>query len=214
MKRDDWYRRTTWTELDRDEFDDRLRRSRDPSSKAQYLRIQALCLAKAGLHSSAIELVDRSLTEYPDQLEVGQVHLQKASSLANLEQYESAVGEFRSALQAERDRPNVRTQAWLDFAWFVLQKQRTNLYDEALTVLTEFSSKSSMSFPIDRYRYAAARALIADARGEKTSSRQFAISALAEASATNSGFRYHAKLGIVGPEWDGVNATLRRLAQD
>src|SRR5437660_2551800 len=138
MNREDWYRRSTWTERDRDEFNARLKRSRGAANKAQYLRIQALYLAEAGCHEGAIELLDQMFAEFAERIQLAQAHAQKADSLAKLGQTETAIREYRAALQAERDFPNVRTQAWLDFGWFVVEKQLTALYSEVLQVLEEF----------------------------------------------------------------------------
>src|SRR6516165_10699113 len=129
MSQTEWFRRATWTDADREDFNARLKRSRGASSKAQYLRIQALHLAEADHREGAIELLDRLLAEFPDSIDIAQAHAQKAESLAKLGQTEAAIEEYRAALQRERDFPNVQTNAWLDFGWFVVEKRLTHLYD-------------------------------------------------------------------------------------
>src|ERR1043166_6834050 len=168
MGKVEWFRRTTWTDHDRDEFNARLKRSRGAGNKSQYLRIQACHLADAGLHVAAIELLDRWLTEFPQKIQIASAHLQKAESLAGLGQIEPAIFEFRAALQAERDFPNVRTQAWLSFGSFAVERQLTHLYYEVSDVLREFRDESGLTFPIIEYKYAAINAIIAEFRGDRT----------------------------------------------
>src|SRR5258708_1677279 len=114
MRNPEWFRRSTWTDQDREEFDAQLKRCRSASKKAQYLRIQAIHLAEAGLHAAAIELLDQLFVKFPERIELTSAYLQKAESFAFLGQTEPAIREFRLALQAERDFPNVRTNAWLN----------------------------------------------------------------------------------------------------
>jgi tetratricopeptide (TPR) repeat protein len=212
MSKTEWFRRSTWSDADREDFNARLKRSRGASSKAQYLRLQALHLAEAGHHAGAIELLDRLLAEFPDSIDTAQAHAQKAESLAKLGQPEAVIGEYRAALQRERDFPNVRTNAWLDFAWFVVEKEMTALYDEVARDLEKFRDEGGLKFPAIEYRYATLQALLADARGEKTRAREFAQQALAEAAKDHSGLRYHATVGLVGSERNTFANRLRTLA--
>jgi tetratricopeptide (TPR) repeat protein len=212
MSNTEWFRRATWTDVDREEFNARLKRSRRAENKSQYLRIQALHLAEAGHHDGAIELLDRLFAEFPDSIDVAQAHAQKADSLAKMEQTGAAIQEYRAALQAERDFPNVRTNAWLDFGWLVVEEQLTDLYDEVSQVLQEFRDERGLQFPAIEYRYAAIQSLLADARGEKAQAREFAKQALAEAAKEHSGLRYHLTVGLVGSERHQFENRLRTLA--
>jgi tetratricopeptide (TPR) repeat protein len=126
MSKTEWFRRTTWSDADREDFNAHLKRSRGAGNKAQYLRIQAGHLADGGHHAAAIELLDRLFAEFPQRIELAQAHAQKTDSLAKLGQLKAAIQEYRSALQAERDLPNIRTNAWLDFGWLVVEKQLTD----------------------------------------------------------------------------------------
>jgi tetratricopeptide (TPR) repeat protein len=212
MSKQDWFRRKTWTDSDKAEFNARLNRSRGAGNKAQYLRIQAGHLAEAGHHTAAIELLDRLLTEFPEQFDLAPAHLQKATSLAELGQVAVAVVEFRRAMQSERDFPTVRTSAWLDFGMFVVERVLTVYFDEALSTLKEFGDHSRLMFPSERYRYCAIRALIAGARGDTTTAGDFAKQALVEAEKAHSGFRYHPTVGLVGTESERLENKLRALA--
>jgi tetratricopeptide (TPR) repeat protein len=212
MSKTEWFRRTTWSDADREDFNSRLKRSRGATSKAQYLRIQAIHLAEACHHEGAIELLERLLVEFPDSIDIAQAHAQKADSLAKLGLTEAAIEEYPAALQGEREFPNVRTNAWLDFGWLVLEMQLTPLYEEVAKVLEEFRDEAGLKFPAIEYRYAAIQALLADARREIAQAREFAKQALAEAAKDHSGLRYHAKVGLVGSERATFAQRLRTLA--
>jgi tetratricopeptide (TPR) repeat protein len=213
MSRDDWYRRTAWSARDREEFNARLKRSRGDSNKAQYLRIQAFHLAQVGLHTAAIELVDRLLAEFPVEFELASAHEQKAESLAKLCRTAEAIEEYRASLQSERKHPGIRTSAWLGFAWLVADERLTDLYDEVLGVLDEFYRQHSpLTFPVDAYRFWAVKSVIADHKGDRAGAEEFAKRALAEAARDHSGYGYHPTLGLIHSQPKKMEATLRELA--
>jgi tetratricopeptide (TPR) repeat protein len=212
MNNIEWFRRSTWSDADRTDFNARLKRCRSASNRAQYLRIQALHLAEAGHHEGAIELLDRLLVDFPDSIDIAQAHTQKGDSLAKLGQTESAIEEYRAALRRERVFPNVRTNAWLSFGWLVVEKQLTGHYDEVSQFMESSHDESGLTFPASEYRYAAIQALLADARGDKILAREFAKAALAETAKDHSGLRYHPKVGLVGSEQVTFANRLRILA--
>jgi len=213
MNRQEWFRRTTWTDSDHADFNARLKRSRGASNKAQYLRIQAFHLAEAGHHTAAVELLDRLFTECPERVQLADAHLQKAAALAVLGQVDAAIDEFRRALQSERDFPNVRTNAWLDFGIFIVERELSDYFDEALLILEEFRDDSGVSFPSITHCYCVIRALIADARGDATMARDYARQALAEALKAHSGLSHHPRVGLVGTKSKRFERKLRALAE-
>jgi tetratricopeptide (TPR) repeat protein len=152
------------------------------------------------------------VAEFPERGELAQAHVQRAASLARLGQTEAAVQAYSAALQSERNFPNVRTNAWVDFGWLVVERQLTDYYDEALHVLQEFRDERGLRFPVIKYRYAAIQALLADYRGDKPRAREFARQAIAEAAKDHSGLRYHPTVGLVGSERDTFANRLRMLA--
>jgi tetratricopeptide (TPR) repeat protein len=212
MSKLEWFRRATWTDADREDCNTRLKRSRGTGNKAQYLRVQAIHLAEAGHHQGAIELLDRVFAEFPDRIQLALAHAQKADLLAKLGQIGAAIQEYRAALQAERDFPNVRMNAWLDFGCLVVEKRLSDFYDEVSHVLQEFREEGGLKFPAIEYRYSAIQSLLADARGDTAMARQFAKQALAEAAKEHSGLRYHPTIGLVGSERNKFESRLRALA--
>ncbi len=215
MGRDDWYRRTTWTESDRAKFWARIGRCRRRSNKAQYLRIQASALKEIGLVDEASELFRRVLTEYPEPIELALVHHQLGNCLLTIGDVDGALNEFRAAVIAERNYPNMRTGAWLAFGRLVAETERRDLYDEFLHYLAENKAArtfdAKLSFPVDRYSLSATLAIINRDRGDLTTAKEFARQALAAANASNSGFRYHPALGLVENTRSALHAKLQEL---
>jgi tetratricopeptide (TPR) repeat protein len=215
MSKTEWYRRTTWTDQDREEFNSRLKRSRGASNKAQYLCIQAQHLADAGQLTAAVELLDRYFAEYPEeQLCLPSAHGLKAECLDGLGQLDSALQEYRAAIQIERQARYVSTNVWLDFGWLVVKRQLSHHYEEVSNVLDEFREKTEegLTFPAIEYRYFAIQAMLAKARGDWNEAQELARKALAEADKDDSGLRYHPRVGLVGKERAEFELSLKALA--
>lgn len=197
MGREDWYRNETWTPEVQAAFRARFERRRGSFHKAQYLRIQAYYLAKTGLHQVAVDLLDELFQKYPDDSQIASARSQRAECLLALGRIAEVADEYRLSLQAERDNPTFKTGAWLNFACLVTFHGMSNLYNEASAVLDEFTASRSLIFPAEKFQYAVARAILAEAKGDQDVAAAFAKSALENAAAEHSGFRYHPQLGLV-----------------
>ena len=169
MKKHDWFRQSSWTEQDKASFFERLNRSRG-SSRAQYIRIQAFHLAEANIHDAAIELLNLLLEKYPGKLELASAHLQLAHSFAALQNHEASLEHFRLALKAEENIPQVQTNAWLDFPWYVITRKMSKYYEEVKDIIEQH--ERSTLFPIQEYRLAAIQAIIADEHGQHDEARK------------------------------------------
>jgi len=211
MARDDWFRRTTWTEKDRSEFFERLKRCRGNDSKSQNVRIQAHHLAEAGEIGGAVELLEILISEYPEKSELAMAHVQLAECQLALGKDENALNEYRRALAAEKELTNVRTRVWLAFPWLVVLRGMRDLYPEARQFLEWGERKAT--FPVEEYRLATVEALMAADEGDPAAAGRYARLALAAANRTHSGFRYHAKLGIVDNQLPDVKRRLEELAK-
>ena len=197
---DDWYRRKTWTHEDQRAFFDRLKRSRGGFHRAQYTRIQAYCLQETGkpqLVRASLALLDRLLTEWPDDSQLAAAYHQQGESYEILKEPGKALASYRAALTTERDHPGFRTQACLSLAWLIATTPFPEFYEEALQVIEEGENGDRLTFPAERYRSAAAKALIHAAVGESTAARQFAKEALEATEEQHSGLRHHPTVGLV-----------------
>ena len=92
----------------------------------------------------------------------------------------------------------------------VAVQNRKEYFRDALDVLTE--NRSSIMFPVERFEWHAANALIKAAVGEKKASKEHAIEALAAAKASHSGFRYHPKVGLIGGKYEALQDRLLALS--
>jgi tetratricopeptide (TPR) repeat protein len=194
---DAWFRRKTWTPKDREEFFARLRRSRGAYNKSQYARIQAyelLTTRTTEAYSAALELLDMILVELREDAQLASVYHHRAECYVGLGDLPRAIDAYHQVFETQRVRKGELTMAHLDFGWLVATTPLPDLYDEALALLGEFTHGM---FPVDQYRASAIHALILDALGQRELARGHAVIAIQAAAARHSGFRYHAKLGLV-----------------
>jgi len=213
MKNTDWYRNSSWNEAIRVEFYRRLERSRTPHNKAQYLRLQALHLLEANLHSPALELLELYLRDYPEDLMLTEAHLLYAIALAGVNRNEEALVHFRITIQRQRVYPNLITTVPIDFAIFVLQTKNKELYEEALQELNNYEvRRREIFFPSEKYNLNGLRAILLSLLDRKTEAKFYAEIALAAADLRDSGFRKHKTLGLVANKKSRLHKLLKKLA--
>src|SRR6266850_2549579 len=197
---DDWFRRHTWTEVDQAEFFARLRRSRSAFHKAQYVRIQAYELHRAGgvrYAAEALGLLDMIVERWLRDAQRAAVHHQRAECLRELGRDADAIAAYRETFAEQRRVPSHLTNAHLDFAWWIAVSGQCDLYDEALSVLDEFTREAGLSLAASIYYAEGARALIQHARGDRRLASSHARRALDAAGMQHSGLRYHPTVGLV-----------------
>jgi hypothetical protein len=208
----DWFRKTSWSSADSEDFERRLGRARQ-HSRAQYLRIQATHLFETGakdLIGVAAALAARVVSEYDDKIQTGQAHHLLGRCHEAVGNVSAALGEFRKAVDWEHRMPFVQTDAYLDFAWLVARQGATEHFVEAMDLLTRFADRPV--FPIQRYHHHGAVALIANASGDHVGAKSAAKAALEAAHETSSPFRFHRLLGLFKPAPDDMRNQLERLA--
>ena len=192
MSSDYWYRRKTWTENDRFEFQKLLKRSRGDFNKAQYLRIQASVLATSGLTSPAIDLLDQLFSSFPHASQLAQARLQYAECMLALNRIDEAIDAYKLAFDAEQAYPNSRTQLWLDFPWLIVTRGLSHLYPEINTYL-DWGDRAT-TFPVDEFRLHTILSFVAEDSGDTQTASKHARTALAAAAKEHSGFVRHPTL--------------------
>src|SRR3546814_4038884 len=75
------------------------------------------------------------------------VHHQRAECLRDLGRDAEAIQAYRETFAEQRRRPSYITNAHLDFAWWIAVSGRRDLFDEAMSVLEEFSRAGGITFP-------------------------------------------------------------------
>lgn len=209
MSRHDWYRKRTWSKEDQGDFFLRLKRVR--SSKAQILFIQAGCLVEE-YPDEAIKLLNILFQDYPEPIHLGIAYLILADCYRQKGMIQEAVNAYRASLEAERKKPNIKTNAFLDFGLFVVQNELTDLYGEADQVLNEFSQDGELFFPFQKYMYSATKAIICFEGELFSTAKEYAKFALLMAAQTASGLSYHSKLGLVGKQSPDLQERLNKVA--
>jgi tetratricopeptide (TPR) repeat protein len=206
MGRDEWFRNQKWDAATEAHFNEKLRRARD---KAQPLRIQAGYLVNTN-PKAALALLDRYFA-LGNHFDIAQAFLDQAEAHLTLGAQEEALRSLENALQREREFPNVKTSAWSRFTLLVAERKLDHRYDKALQVLEENPLRSHL-FPVDAFRWHAALALIADAQGLRDDAAKSAAKALEFADLTDSGFRYHPDVGLVGSHYDDLKTKSWQIA--
>ncbi len=159
----DWYRTTAWDAAAREDFENRLRRSR-ADNRPQYLRIKALALAGGGRRADAQALLLRLLREYPEALDAASA-METLGDLAVAEgRLEEAVDRYRQLLEEHPDLNATTGTAPISLAAALVGLGR---YREALDALAGVEDSAlTMNAAVFRYRAALAEAAagVGDAR--------------------------------------------------
>ena len=206
MGRDDWFRNADWNPTVAQTFEAKLRRAR---RKELYLRVQASVLRES--HPDvAHALLDRYFV-LPKQFDAAQAYVDRAHAFLAQGRVEDALAAYESALAREAEFPNLLTQAYLELPFEIATRRLSRHYDRAVEVLTV--NRARLTFPVEYFKWNAARALIAQATQHESCSG-FAREALKAAERGASGFRYHPQIGLVPETLAGVVAQMRSLCAD
>jgi tetratricopeptide (TPR) repeat protein len=199
----DWFRNTTWDEVIELGFNVKLKRAKN---KAQYLRIQALTLT-ASHPGIALTLLDRYFA-LDDRFDHAMAHVHRAEAYLALGRINDAVRSYEEALTREAEFPNLRTRAYIDLPCLIATRGIQNRYERANELLETHEDR--LMFPVDHFRWNAARALIAVEGQDIESAKRYARRALDAAASAHSGFRYHPTVGLVTERYDNL---IRRLEE-
>jgi tetratricopeptide (TPR) repeat protein len=201
----DWFRNTSWDSEVESAFFKKLARARN---KKQYLRIQASILATRD-PNVALRLLDDYFA-MGESFDAAQAYVDQATAYVSLNELQSAIVAFESALSRETENPTVKTQAGIELSLLIAKERITERYSQAITLLQE--NKHLLLFPLDRFRWNCALAFIRSEQGNRVEAREAALRALAAASETHSGFQYHSAVGLVAEIEQPIRERLSELA--
>ncbi|HZL99196.1 MAG TPA: hypothetical protein VFD43_02995 [Planctomycetota bacterium] len=208
----DWFRKSTWDDADQSDFEARLKRAR-AASRPQQVYLQGYTLmetGKPGLLRAALELAERAVSQFPPHGHVSAAQHLMGLCLERLGDAAGALRAYRAAVQTERAGRCILTDAYLDFGWLVAIGGLRDDYGEATALLDEFAARPA--FPVQRFRYHSARALMAAESGSRAEAVAQARLALDAARADRSGFASHQHLGLVDDRFADIQQRLRSLA--
>ena len=205
MNPPDWFRNTEWTPEIEEQFNTKLKRAKD---KPQYLNIQAGLLT---LHHPriALGLLDQYF-EFAENIFRSGAYVSQAHAWISLNDFENAVGSYRLAISREAEFPHYKTNAYVEFPFFVATQGLSKYFNEALSVLA--SRESDLAFPLNHFKFHAASALILSEQGEPAKAVIHAQQALSTAEANHSGFHNHPGLGLVGTSYTNLRTKLAKIA--
>lgn len=205
MGREDWYRNTDWNEEIEAAYFDKLSRAR--SSRDQYLTIQASLLART--HPDvAMKLVDLYFNTKKTNFDVGLAFGVLVEVAKSKGQWDKVVETYKQLLELEKAKPSQTFGTDIELPYFVATHKIKHEYSNCLEVLK--SINRDMIFPLERFKYYSALALISMGNGQRSAAKNAASCALQEADLQRSGLRYHQNLGLVGEDH---RSTIRKLVQ-
>ena len=202
MSSTDWYTRETWNQEFAVEFWQKISRKRDPRMKAQLIRIQAAHLEKANLIDDALSLLDVILNEYPESFDISQVYHQLGECYVKKDKIEDAIDALKKSIAIENEKPNYQTGSWLTFAVLITEHKLTKYYPDFTALIERMTTRpggieARTRFPLEQYYFYGTLSNIEKHNGNIENSKKYAELALAASEKTESGFRYHPKLGLV-----------------
>lgn len=202
---DDWFRSPDWSQDARDDFEARLKRSRE-WNRAQYIRIKGLALREAGLLDAARELWERILDQ-----DLGH-EPERATTIEHLgDSYrdtdpERATHYYRRLLSEHPTLNGTTATVEIALAELEMAKGRRADTGEALALLDSFLERGTSQFPSVLFRWHLVLIRIAQATGEKETVQRAARTAL-DLADRGPVFPRHKTVGVVHTD----AKTLRRL---
>lgn len=185
----EWYRTTGWNARDREDFETRLRRTRQ-HNRPQYLRIKAHSLAAVGLRAEAESLLRRLLEEYPDAFDAPSAIETLGDLAAEDGRLQEAVGWYRRLIREQPDLNTTTGAAHISLAGALLGLGRP---EEAVRALGGVD-QSALTMNSAVFRYRATLAEAAAAVGDRHTATEAARQALALVDAPDQ-FSRHPGVG-------------------
>jgi tetratricopeptide (TPR) repeat protein len=208
LSRDEWFHNEDWNSKIEAEFSSRLKRAR---RKSEYLRIQAICLVKKHPRIT-LALLDQYF-DLGDHLFDASALLTQAEAYKALNLIDDALKSVKKALQREKEFPNTKTIAWVEYALLVVFNNQSSLYDNVLRVLADYKQDSTI-FPIHGFLWNAIHATIYSEWRKVSMAKEFAQKALNFAELTYSGFYHHPKLGLVDDKYNELKISMKRIIEN
>jgi tetratricopeptide (TPR) repeat protein len=202
---DEWFRNSEWNPAIEARFFEKLGRAR---RKSQYLRIQSCHLA-TNHPQTALALLEKYFALGED-FDFAQAFVGQATAYLALGKFDDAMRSLEKALDRECAFPNLKTAAWSEFAMLVATLNLKSQFPKALHVLSE--NQSGLLFPVEKFKWHTASALIMAAVGDRKNAKEHAMKALDAAKANHSGFRYHPTVGLVGSGYEALRDRLIELS--
>lgn len=203
MSDGDWFRNKKWNDKIETHFFQKLARAR--SSRDQYLVIQALTLSEIE-PGTTLRLVQLYFETRKDEFHDVQAFSAAADAYKNLGDLEAAIENYKNVLKREKEFPSHLTNTYVELPYLIARLRLEEHYDFATNLLSK--GLREIAFPVDKFMFYAASALIASEQGLTESASIHARNAIETADIKRSGFRSHQSIGLVG---DAHKSTIKWL---
>ena len=207
MGRNDWFQSTSWTAAERERFEEKLGRARR-ANRPGYLRAQGTILTESddpGLREAGRELLGRAIrddeSDWPLEAQWARMNLAKA--LAREGMLDEAERCYRECarIQEQHGGYGLNTDCHLGLAEVLLRRSPGDheAADAAAAALDKASELNPPLFQADSWRFSAALARIAAARGDRERAREWAGKALDVAASDEPLAPRHPGVGLARP---------------
>jgi cytochrome c-type biogenesis protein CcmH/NrfG len=207
MGRNDWFQSTSWTDAERERFEQKLSRARR-SNRPGYLRVQGTILTESddpGLREAGRELLRRAIrddeSDWPIEAQWARMNLGKA--LAREGMLDEAERCYRECARTQEEHGGygVNTDCHLGLAEVLLRGSPGDrkAADEAAAALDKASELNPPLFQSEIWRFSSALARVAAARGDRERARHWAKEALDVAALDKPLAPRHPGVGLARP---------------
>lgn len=207
---EDWYQSPAWDEPARELFASKLARAR-PDSRAGYLTGKGFALLQTSdvtRRAAGAALLQQVLDDHPDlPFEVAGAHALLGMYHESLGDGATAAGHYRRSLAAFH---HDSYGAGFMLAELIVREDWRDAYEEA-DALLDAVREEDPPFMEHRFRYAVARARLADRRGARDEAAAFALGALVLWEGNAPVSHYHPTVGLIHAD-DPTLAEMEELA--
>jgi tetratricopeptide (TPR) repeat protein len=211
LSSDDWYRSSRWDASERELFAARLAGAR-PESRAQYIRLKAealLEMSDADVRAEGARLMRVVLEDYPDdRLQVTAAHTALGRYNEEIGHTAAAAAAYRAALREEGG--NITSGSDLLLAELILREAMAGHYAEAEALLDLILERDPI-LRAEQFRYAVARARLADRCGRPSEAAAFALGAFGLLADNRGVSPRHPEVGVIMAD-DATRAEMAALA--
>jgi|GEM_PF-153471 len=134
----EWYKKTTWTKKDEENFFLKLRKAKQKDS---YLATQAKILLSQKdkkLQDAGLALAKKVIDEYADYFHIRSVFIDVAEFYASRKNFEEAIKYYIEAVEDEIKRPYKIDYSYVKFGKFVVDNKIKKAYDDVIKYLLHF----------------------------------------------------------------------------
>ncbi|MCC7522671.1 hypothetical protein IT407_02640 [Candidatus Uhrbacteria bacterium] len=210
-----WYRKTTWSKADQEDFEKHFSRARGVT-KPQALTIQAHHLihdiGTRDAINAGIGLIDRMLKDYSADFENARAYDFLGDANERLGNFDSALVAYSLSLDAQRKCPGITGQVHLSFGDLVARLKIKERYEEALNALKEFGSNDQLTQKT-RFMHESILARILYDLGEAEKAKLHALNALKSAYVADQFFTKEKGIGKLSNEdYRKLEKEIRQIA--